>query len=201
VRGLAERLFSGALQRVGPSFWRESEGEYLAAGTRDAEYRRRPTAAYYQDLGRPLPAPCDPQGPKATGLELGIGRASGTQVELWFQVSGAAERYGFLCLWRDWRRPLANLLEGGGYTFRSPVVFANVEGYRGRSAVKRLERYADNRCDPENCFRLSRVFAPGDTLDEVQDAAIRLMILFDALIGYAKRRRDQDRLLRYAALM
>jgi len=108
---------------------------------------------------------------------------------------------GFVRLLRDYRRPVATLLENGGYQFSSAVKFQNVEKYRGQSAAHRLELYAENTRDQENHFVLWRQFGAHDSVADVRNAAVPLMILLDAVLGYSKRRRDRDRLLRYTAFM
>jgi hypothetical protein len=205
---LGKRVFNGARDVVGDSFYRHSTAECLVRPKSHivlAQYRHRPPTQYYTDLHKPLPAPDDPSGYDATGIQVSLdlripfiarNKTFPAQLGLKFDVWGSEERLVFLALLRDYRRPVERLLQGHPYAFFSSVPFDNVDKYRGSDPMKKLELYAENEIDDENQFSLSIEYRATDATEDLEISIIPLLVLYDCTIGYAKRRRDRDRMLR-----
>lgn len=205
---LGERVFASALGKVPSRFWRETRGECLLGGqsrVHIAAYRRRPTSQYYKEHGKPIPAPANPYGTHATRLETSVSLVApgvtAAHLHGSFRLKGEEERTAFLALLADFERPLAKLVEGRGYEFTTPIPFLKVDRYRGRDAMKKLLLYAQYAVDEEQEFELSRDFWLTDRLVDVELAMLPLVALFDSVLGYLRRRKDQDRLLWYTELM
>ena len=165
--------------------------------------RIRPGRSYYLRLGLPLPWPEDNQGMDAAGLELdmtvveGIVTCSGVQhpcVLLEFVIWGEYEHHAFASMLNDHRRLIKLLLAGSGFELFTAGFFENLESKPGYSLMRKLDLYLQNE-DDEHCFHLQKIFTTQTGGADFYQSYARLLVLFDACMGYAQKRKEKDRLL------
>lgn len=166
--------------------------------------RLRPRRSYYEQLGLTLPHAEDPGGPDATGLELRVLLIKGfvaldsirhPVVAVEFSVWGEHERKAFYNMFRDHRRLLELMLKKPLEFFTSRV-FDNLEKYKGEKLVRRLDLYYNND-DDESMFAFHTLFSSLASSADVVPLWCRLLILYYSALGYAQKKKDKDRLLKY----
>lgn len=169
-----------------------------------AEYQLRPHNKYFRDLGKEIPAPENPSGPHATGIEISLSLSRAIQskrcsipesLNVSFQVWGQNERAAFGEMLRDYRRPIIKLLQGKGYEFSTAVPFENIDRSHSKDAVKLLELYYQKEHDAEGQFSISRAFGSTDRFSDLLRPAFPLILLYHCAEGYSQRKKSQDRLL------
>jgi hypothetical protein len=164
------------------------------------EYRIRPGRDYYESLNKEIPAPESINGPHATGCEFSISlRASypthkgivPAQIASEFEIWGYHEREAFKEMYRDYKRPIEMLIQDQNFDFFTAVPFDNVDKYKGKNAIKKLELYFENEADAESCFSLSRDFNIDDTMSDLIKASIPLMALYVCTLHYSNIKKNK----------
>ena len=172
------------------------------------ELRLRPKSVYYPRFNQPIPLPENPNGYHAAGVEIKFSLCRGyfsngylqrePYLSIEFLIWGNRERLAFLELLKDHRRQIEKLVSGKDFEFYTSRPFENVDKYRGKDAFKKLELYAQNAEDDENCFSLSKDITENSGLNDVLSALFPLMILYDATLGYCLNKKvDKDRIFQY----
>lgn len=202
---LGETIVSSALPFLSKSIAGNSKFECTVCkdpAISIAEYRVRPSSNYYNSLNIPIPAPENPKGPHATGCEFSVSLLSSlisskniipTRVVCEFQVWGSNEREAFGEMYKDYKRPLNNLIQTHEFDFHTSVPFDNVDKYKGKNVAKKLELYYENTVDDENFFSLSKDFILGDSLSDAIKASFPLLTLYDCLLNYSSVRKNKNK--------
>jgi hypothetical protein len=146
----------------------------------------RPINSYYEQNGDPIPAPDNPTGPTATGLELTVELGTSYDnphngrtyhVTLKFEVWGERERVGFRQLYHDYRRPVEVLLRSVPFEF-----FSHTEVYRG-SSLRMLDLYMQEN-EEDSSFSLSIRFAHDADPEQVIRSYAVFTALYEACFRY-----------------
>jgi len=212
---LGNDLFKIAESNLSKRSFLESKKELLAWQKNSlpiCELRLRPKSSYYERFGQPISAPENPTGYSATGLEFSftlVRRAMPCYrslqcpyLSIKFEILGARERVAFLEFLKDHRRIIQKLISNANFEFFTASPFDNVEKYRGKDIFKKLELYAENTNDDENCFSISKNITENSSMNDVLSALFPLMILYDATLGYClNKKADKDRIFEYNSLI
>lgn len=202
---LADRMFNDLRMATPGRLFDESILEHLVTsrpGVVLCEARLRPESSYYADIGCPVPAPENPDGPNATGLALSIllcrgypGRASVRQAHLAIELDvwGGYERALFGELLHDHRHTMGGLLNDHGLTLQTAVPFNNVDAAARAPAFNRLQLYFDNPVDEENSFTIGHQVNLGDPPGDALAALVRLAAVYDCAMGYCLQAQDRER--------
>lgn len=170
------------------------------------EYRIRPFNDYYLNVNKSIPTPDNPEGPSATGLEVNISMYRAYQVDnivfpasidVQFQIWGHRERSAFRVFYSNYKRSIDLLLQNTKPDFFSSCVFDNLESYKGSNIVRKLERYYQNKNDPEANFSFSSKFNKNSELSKLKQCLEIYLILYDCCYGYSEKQRSFDRILNY----
>ncbi|MBX9917487.1 MAG: hypothetical protein E6Q59_09715 [Nitrosomonas sp.] len=203
---IAERFLSKRL-------FLESKREIITtqrAAFRIGEVRLRPRSDYYRKFGLPIPSPENPTGPHATGVKISLsfyrGITSNSAMSyplcsIEFSIWGHRERIAFLELLKDHHRYVERLISRIDLQFNTACVFDNVERYKGRDVFKKLDLYAQNEEDAENCFTISGDFSSASSMHEIISTLLPLMVLYDASLGYCHGKNHKDRFFEYINIL
>jgi hypothetical protein len=176
------------------------------------ELRLRPKSSYYQRFGMPIPSPENESVHNPTGVEINFALHKGVfchvekklippKLPITFGIWGFRERIAFLNLLKDHRWQVEKLLSNSDFEFFTARPFDNVEKYKGKDVFKKLELYAENTKDDENCFSITKNITENSSMNDVLSALFPLMILYDATLGYClNKKADRDRIFQYTAL-
>lgn len=169
-----------------------------------SEFRFRPISAYYKQVGKSIPAPENPHGYSATGIELSLRlcrsypqghRLHSPCLSVQFSIWGERERSSFREFFLDHRRFVSKLLENRNFKFSTAGPFENVDKFKGSNTPKKLELYLANDLDPENHFAIEKDFHQTHALKDLSECLLHLMVLYDTALGYCRPRKDRDRAL------
>lgn len=168
-----------------------------------ADIRLRPSSEYYANSLLDIPSPENPKGQHATGLALEVSLFRGSDINgiitppsllITFEVWGAHERLAFQELYADYRRPVTLLLEKLALKITTACCFEKLDNYKGSKISKKLDLYFDE-LDEEHSISFEKEFSFNQDIQEIAQTFLILLTLYYSCHGYAKKRKEKDRIL------
>lgn len=165
----------------------------------------RPQNRFYPYLKLPIPYPENPKGLDATGFEFSISLLKGIlalnsvylpAITIKFMVWGEVSRKAFQSFFQDYRGLIGRFLSPCRLEFETARVFPNLEAYKGRDLVGKLDRYFKNE-DDEASFTIWATFTRDSNFKDLVQASLRLLVIYDCCMGYIGRSKNKERLIHY----
>ncbi|MBN2285936.1 MAG: hypothetical protein JXI43_05770 [Tissierellales bacterium] len=165
--------------------------------------RLRPSNSYYEKRNLPLPAPENPNGYDATGIEFAVSLSRGAltdtqilipRITVRFKVQGQHERENFQKFLTDHKRLFEIIYGNHNFEMETAGYFDKFVRYKGKSLLKKLDIYY-NQEDDEHNFAIFKYFNKNMTMDSFISTFLKLLALYDCVYGYVQNKRNKDRIL------